>query len=186
MPIESTEMSFKLQDRTAIITGPCNSFNQAIAFKFTQLGANVALVDNNVDKIQRFANQLMDAREVNERFGRAAAIQADFATGKGVLDAITRSAEAFGGIDIFIDGSMATTVRRFRDPQTVEEIPKMIDLNLRSTLMMSHGVLRFLEGRKRGRIIYFDARSCARWLSAKQFDGSGSLGPIGLFANSCT
>jgi NAD(P)-dependent dehydrogenase (short-subunit alcohol dehydrogenase family) len=30
----------------------------------------------------------------------------------------------------------------------------MIDVNLRAPLLMTHGVLRFLEGRKRGRIIY--------------------------------
>lgn len=154
MPIENTEMSFKLQDRTAILTGPCTSFNQAIALKFTQLGANVAMIDSNVDKTQRFAAQLLDAREIHERNGRAVAIQADLSNHKGVLDAITRGAEAFGGVDIFIDGSMVNTVRRFREPQSLEELDMMISFNLRSTLLMTHGVLKFLESRKRGRIIY--------------------------------
>lgn len=154
MPIESTEMSFKLQDRTAILTGPCNSYNQAIAQKFTQLGANVAMIDSNINTTQRFAAQLMDAREVHERNGRAAAIQADLSKSNQVLDAITRGAESFGGVDIFIDGSIFNTVRRFREPSALEELDRMIDINLRSTIMMTHGVLKFLESRKRGRIIY--------------------------------
>jgi NAD(P)-dependent dehydrogenase (short-subunit alcohol dehydrogenase family) len=154
MRLDSTETSFKLQDRTAILTGPCNSFNQAIAYKFTQLGANVALIDSNIDKLQRFANQLTDAREVNERYGRATAIQSELSNPKKVIEAVTKAAEAFGGIDIFIDGFMTTAVKRFRDPLALEDLDKMIDQNLRATLLTTHGVLRFLESRKRGRIIY--------------------------------
>lgn len=154
MPIENTESSFKLQDRTAILTGPCNSVNQAIAMKFTQMGANVALVDRNIEKTQRFASQLMDAREVQERFGRAVAIQADLSKLHHVQDAIARAAESFGGVDIFIDGLMTTELHAFKDPNALEELERVIDVNLRSPLMATQAVLRFLEGRKRGRVIY--------------------------------
>jgi NAD(P)-dependent dehydrogenase (short-subunit alcohol dehydrogenase family) len=154
MPIENTEASFKLQDRTAVITGPCNTVNQSIAFKFTQLGANVALVDKNIDQMQRFAGQLMDAREINERYGRAFAIQADLTKLATVQDGISRAAEAFGGIDIFIDGLMTNEVKPFRDAQGVDELDRMIDVNIRSPMLVTHSILRFLEGRKRGRIIY--------------------------------
>jgi len=151
---ESAESSFKLQDRTAVITGPCNTTNQAIAMKLTQMGANIALVDRNIDKMKRFADQLMDAREAQERYGRAVAFQADLSKLHHVQDAITRAAESFGGIDIFIDGLMTTEVRAFKDPSALDEIDRMIDVNLRSPLMATQAVLRFLEGRKRGRIIY--------------------------------
>jgi 2-hydroxycyclohexanecarboxyl-CoA dehydrogenase len=154
MPIESTESSFKLQDRTALITGPCNGFNQAIAVKLTQLGTNVALVDRNIEKSQRFATQLSDAREINERYGRAVAVQADLSKPHHVQDAISRSAEAFGGIDIYIDGLMTTDVKLFKEPNALDDLDRMIDVNLRAPLLMTHGILRFLEGRKRGRIIY--------------------------------
>ncbi len=154
MPIESTEASFKLQDRTAVLSGPCNTINQSIAMKLTQLGANVALIDRNVDKIQRFAGQIMDSREINERYGRATAIQADLSKPHHVQDAISRAAEAFGGIDIFIDGLITTEVMPFREAKVIDEFERVIDVNLRSPLLMTHAVLRFLEGRKRGRIIY--------------------------------
>lgn len=154
MPIENTESSFKLQDRTAVVTGPCNTTNQAIAMKLTQMGANVALIDRNVEKMQRFATQLMDMREVQERYGRAVAIQADLSKLHHVQDAITRAAESFGGIDIYIDALTITEVKPFRDPGALDELDRMIDVNLRSPLMTTHAVLKFLEGRKRGRIIY--------------------------------
>jgi 3-oxoacyl-[acyl-carrier protein] reductase len=154
MAIESVETSFKLQDRTAILTGPCNTYNQAIAIKLTQLGTNVAFVDKNIDRAQRFAQQLMDTREINERFGRAFAIAADPAAPNGVKDGVTRAAEAFGGVDFYIDGSMITEGRRFREQQSLESLNSFIDMNLRAPLLFTHAVLKFLEGRKRGRVIY--------------------------------
>jgi 2-hydroxycyclohexanecarboxyl-CoA dehydrogenase len=151
---EQIDASFKLSERTALLTGPCTTINQAVATKLTSLGCNIALVDRNIEKSQRFAEQLMNTREINERFGRAVAIQADLSKSHHVQDAASRAAESFGGLDIFIDGLLTTDVREFRDPQALDDIDRLIDVNLRAPLMMTHAVLKFLEGRKRGRIIY--------------------------------
>lgn len=151
---EAMDASFKLSERTALLTGPCSTINQSIATKLTSLGCNVALIDRNIDRSQRFAEQLMNAREINERFGRAVAIQADLSKSHHVQDAASKAAESFGGLDIFIDGLLTSDVREFRDPQALDDIDRMIDVNLRAPLMMTHAVLKFLEGRKRGRIIY--------------------------------
>ena len=43
--MEGSESSFKLQDRTAILTGPCTTYNQAIAQRLTQLGTYVVMID---------------------------------------------------------------------------------------------------------------------------------------------
>lgn len=154
MPIESTDASFKLQDRTAIITGSCNSITQSIALKFTQLGANVVLMDRNIDHMQRFANQLMDQREVYERYGRAIAIQADFSSKEKTQDSISRAAESFGGIDIYIDGLVTSETVKFQEPQALDNLDSVIETNLRAPVMITHGVLKFLASRKRGRVIY--------------------------------
>ena len=152
--MEFSEGSFKLQDRTAVLTGPVTTFNQSIAHKLTQLGANVAILDRNIEKAQRFSDQLMDAREINERFGRAVAIQADLSKQHHVQDAITRAAEAFGGIDIFIDGLMSTDAQPYKSATSLDDLDRQIDVNLRAPLLLTHAVLRFLESRKRGRLIY--------------------------------
>jgi NAD(P)-dependent dehydrogenase (short-subunit alcohol dehydrogenase family) len=151
---DQIDASFKLSERTALITGPCSTINQAVATKLTSLGCNVALVDRNIEKSQRFAEQLMNTREINERFGRAVAIQADLSKSHHVQDAASRAAESFGGLDIFVDGLMTTDVREYRDPTALDDFDRLIDVNLRAPLMMTHAILKFLEGRKRGRIIY--------------------------------
>lgn len=146
--------SFRLRDRTALLTGPCGATNQAIASKLTQLGCDVALVHHDVERARRFAEQLMNAREVQERFGRAIAIQASVGNPAQAQDAITRAAEAFGGIDVYVDGGFATHPMPFRDPGSLEALEESLDFNLRAPLLMTHGLMRFLEGRKRGRVIY--------------------------------
>jgi 3-oxoacyl-[acyl-carrier protein] reductase len=148
------DASFKLSERTALLTGPCTTVNQAIASKLTSLGCNIALIDRNIERASRFAEQLMNTREVNERFGRAVAIQADLSKPHHVQDAASRAAEAYGGLDIFIDGLLTTDVRDFRDAESLEDLDRLMDVNLRSPLMMTHAALKFLEGRKRGRIVY--------------------------------
>lgn len=154
MAFELPESNFKLQDRTALLTGPCDSLHQAIAMKFTQLGANVSWVSPNIDKTQRFVQQLIDAREVNDRFGRAHAIASDLSTTEEIQSSITKAAEAFGGIDIFVDGMLTTDVKPFRDPEALVNIDDLINANLKAPLLLTHGVLKFLEARKRGRVIY--------------------------------
>ena len=154
MASDNGESSFRLQDRTAILTGSSNSIVQAIAFKLTQMGVNLVMIDRNTDKLARFAAQLMDAREVHERYGRAIAVQADLTKANQAQDAISKAAESFGGLDLYIDAMMTTEVKPFKDPAALADFDQMIETNLRAAILTTHAAIRFLEGRKRGRVIY--------------------------------
>jgi 3-oxoacyl-[acyl-carrier protein] reductase len=154
MPIESTEQSFKLQDRTALIFGPCNSTTQSIALKMTQMGANVVLMDHTIEKMKRFAEQLMDAREINERYGRAHSVPADLSSQQRIQDTVSRAAECFGGIDIYIDAMMPAEFKKFEDLSIPTDIDNTLNDTLKAPILLTHGVMRFLKGRKRGRILY--------------------------------
>jgi len=148
------DSGFKLNDRNALLSGPVSSVNQSIARKLTELGCNVALLDRNVEKASRFADQLNSAREINEKFGRAVAIQADLSKAHHVSASISKAAEAFGGLDIYIDGLMTTEVLPFSEPRILDELERLIDVNLKAAVMTSHSVLKYLEGRRRGRMIF--------------------------------
>ena len=150
--MESTE--FKLQERNALLTGPCTSFMQSIATTLTQLGCSVVMADSTTDTHQRVADRLMDLREVHDKYGRATAVRGDFTSLKGVRDMISQAAQAFGGIDIYIDGLIAFDQHGFRDDGAMDDIDRLMTLNLRAPLMITQNVLKFLEGRKRGRVIY--------------------------------
>ncbi len=152
--MELVENSFRLQDRTAIITGDCESVNQAIGRKLTQLGTDVAYVHSNIDRALKYCEQLMNNHEVNDKYGKAIAIKADLGKSANYQDSISKVAESFGGVDILIDNTSAHRFENFKDANIQECLDAMIDLNLKAPLFYTHAALRFLESRKRGRVVY--------------------------------
>lgn len=152
--MELVENSFRLQDRTAIITGEADSINQALGRKLTQLGTDVAFVHTNTDRAQKFCEQLMNNYEINDKFGKAIAIKVDLAKPANFQDAISRVAESFGGIDILIDNMTQHPLQNFKDANSLEGLDQILQVNLKAPLFFTHAALKFLESRKRGRVIY--------------------------------
>ncbi len=152
--MELVENSFRLQDRTAIITGECESINQAIGRKLTQLGTDVAFLNTNIDRAQKYCEQLMNNHEVNDKYGKAVAIKTDFSKISNYQDAISKVAESFGGVDILIDNSSANKIENFKDIKLHESLETLIEVNLRAPIFFTQSAFKFLESRKRGRVIY--------------------------------
>lgn len=143
---------FRLQEKTALLVGPAGRTVQALAQTLTQLGCDVVLGTDKPETLTRFAAQLSEACEVNEKFGRAAVARADVKNKKDAQDLVSKAAEFFGGMDILIDANLHVSARTFSEG--IDELDSICDLNLRSTLLTTHAVLPFLKGRKKGRIFY--------------------------------
>ncbi len=152
--MELVENSFRLQDRTAIIIGESESINQAIGRKLTQLGTDVAFLNTNIERAQKYCEQLMNNHEVNDKYGKAIAIKTDLSKIANYQDSISRVAESFGGVDILIDNSSANKIESFKDAKLHESLEGLIEVNLRAPLFFTHAAFRFLESRKRGRVIF--------------------------------
>lgn len=148
------ESPIKLNDRTVLLTGSTTIIGYGIANSLSELGANIAIVDKNLEKAQRIADQLNDAREVHSFRGRAVAIPADLSKPHHTKEAVGRVAEAFGGIDIYVDGLTLARNLTFETEGFFEELDRFVDVNLKSPLHVTQEVLKFMKGRKRGRIIY--------------------------------
>src|SRR5258708_23340917 len=132
--MELVENSFKLQDRTAIVVGECDSVNQAIGRKLTQLGTDVAFIHTNIDRAQKLCDQLMNNYEVNDRFGKAFAIKAELGKESQYQDVISRVAERFGGVDILIDNMTSMLVTPFKELKSLDALDKLIENNLKAPL----------------------------------------------------
>jgi 3-oxoacyl-[acyl-carrier protein] reductase len=152
--MDLVENSFRLQDRTAIITGEVDSINQALGRKLTQLGTDVAFIHTTTDRAQKFCEQLMNNYEVNDKFGKAIAIKIDLAKPANFQDSISKVAESFGGIDILIDNMSHNNLQSFKDANSLDGLDQFLNINLKAPLFFTHAALKFLESRKRGRVIY--------------------------------
>lgn len=166
-----------LRDRTCVLVGPLTSIFQHLAMGLTQMGADVAFIDKDTKVAQRFANQIMDSREVNEKFGRAAALQFDVTVPEQARDAISRAAETFGAVDIVIDGLQLNAASPFKIDQPLSEISQLIDQTVKPSLYVTQAAVNFLKGRKRGRIIYL---AHAASLNGKPEDSLGAATRGGL------
>ena len=145
----------KLKEKTILVTGPLTRWAQALAHKTTQLGGDVVFVDKNVDMANRFANQLMEAREINDKFGRAAAVASDLSSDKSIKDAVSRAAEFFGGLDILVDGLVVPgKPKGFLETTDMQALTNQMNESLVKTLSVTQAMLPFLTSRKKGRVVY--------------------------------
>jgi hypothetical protein len=155
-----SDVGFKLVDKTVVLAGPFGLLIQNLTTLLTSCGADVAVVTDDAKSAQRVCQNIMDMREVSEKFGRATAIESKFGDEKSAAQSLSRSAEAFGGADIYIDthlfglrfpfyGDAASAAAMARG--TIEASFLSAFETLRS---MTQAASAFVKSRSRGRILY--------------------------------
>lgn len=134
------ESPLRLNDKTVILYGPGHSLTQATGAFLAEQGADVAFVGPEAGSMRKFAENLMDNRQIHPSYGRSASFEVKMSSEKEDLDAISKVAETFGGLEIIID----THLDHFSD-----------NAHSQCRKRVAQSALKFLEGRQRGRIIFF-------------------------------
>ena len=88
-----------LEGRTALITGGGSGINLGIATAFARYGARVALVGRTQEKLDAAAASISPGHVAAKGFS------ADVRDVEALQSAIDRTVEAFGGIDILVNGA---------------------------------------------------------------------------------
>jgi 3-oxoacyl-[acyl-carrier protein] reductase len=86
----------KLNQKIALITGAGSGFGAAMAKRFAEEGARVAVVDLRLDAAQRVAAEIGEA---------AIAIEADVSQAEAVRAAVAKTVEMFGTPDIVVNNA---------------------------------------------------------------------------------
>lgn len=172
-------MDLNLRERTVVLLGPTGSTMQNLVMALTQHGADVALVDADAAKMQRFCTSVSDQREVNPKFGRAAAFPVDFSNAASLKDALGKAAQTFGSIDVFVDALSEVKPSPFQVGSENVDLEKIIHQNLTISLKATEYVSGFLKGRKRGRIVYLLQDSMNRGVVV---DAAATAARTGLIA----
>jgi 3-oxoacyl-[acyl-carrier protein] reductase len=135
----------KLSGKTALVTGASRGIGAAIAKRLAADGATVAIT---YTKGADAAAQVV--REIESAGGKAIAIQADAADAKAVTTAVEQTASTFGRLDILVNNAGTAIPKPFEE-STLEEMDRVIDINLRGVFIATQAALRHL--RDGGRII---------------------------------
>lgn len=145
-----------LNDKTVVMAGPFGLLMQNLVTRITEHGSDVALLTDDVKSAQRVCQNIMDMREVSEKFGRATAIDAQVDSEKGIENAFSRSAELFGSTDIYIDTHLFNLNIPFLDDSklSADEIQSEFTKKFEQAEIMTKVASTFLKARSRGRILY--------------------------------
>jgi 3-oxoacyl-[acyl-carrier protein] reductase len=134
-----------LSGKTALVTGASRGIGAAIAKRLAADGANVAITyTKGADAAAAVVRDI-------ERLGRKAiAIQADATDAKAVTAAVEKTVAALGGLDVLVNNAGTAIPKPFEE-QSLEDMDRMIGINLRGVFIATQAALKHLANG--GRII---------------------------------
>jgi 3-oxoacyl-[acyl-carrier protein] reductase len=135
----------KLAKKVALVTGGSRGIGAAIAKRLAADGANVALT---YAKDASAASAVVKAIELGG--GKAIAIQADAVDVEAVKGAVEKAVATFGRLDVLVNNA-GTAIPKSFEETTLEEIDRVIDINIRGVFVATQTALKHM--RDGGRII---------------------------------
>jgi 3-oxoacyl-[acyl-carrier protein] reductase len=166
-------MSGKLEGKIALITGGSRGIGAAIAKRLAADGANVAITySKDVDAAAAVVKEI-------ERAGRKAiAIQADATDASAVEAAVEKTVATFGGLDVLVNNAGTAIPKRFEET-TLEELDRLIDINVRGTFVATQAALKHMQSG--GRIIMIGSSVGERVLVPGLVPYSATKGAVKMF-----
>src|SRR2546428_1902587 len=129
----------KLTEKVALVTGGSRGIGAAIRKRLAADGANVAIT---YTKGADAAASVV--KEIGCAGGRAIAIQADAADADASKAAVEKTVAAFGRLDVLVNNAGTAIPKRFEET-TLEELDRLIDVNVRGTLAATHAALKHMK-----------------------------------------
>src|SRR6267142_3927511 len=167
-------MSKKLEGKTALITGGSRGIGAAIAKRLAADGANVAIT------YSKGAEAAASVVKEIERAGRKAiAIQADAADACAVEAAVEKTVATFGRLDVLVNNA-GTAIPKTFEETSLEEMDRVIDINLRGTLAATQAALKHMKSG--GRIIMIGSSVGERLLVPGLVPYAATKGAVKMFS----
>jgi len=164
----------KLAGKVAVVTGGSRGIGAAIARRLATDGASVAIT---------YSKGADAARSVVEAIagsgGRAIAIQAEAADPDAVKAAVEKTVATFGRLDILVNNAGTAIPKKFEEA-TIEELDRVIDINVRGTFVATQAALKHM--RDGGRIIMIGSCVGERMMTPGLAAYAATKGAVKMFA----
>lgn len=134
----------RLANRVGIVTGGAKGIGFAICKRFIEEGAKVVIVD---------IDQTACAEAIETLgFKNAMAISADVSSSTCVEEAVRRTIECFGKVEILVNNAGICPLRPFEEISELEW-DKVLSINLKGAFLFCKAVLPYMKRQNYGRII---------------------------------
>jgi len=162
-----------LEGKVALITGGSRGIGAAIAKRLAADGANVTITyTKGADAAESVVKEI-------ERAGRKAiAIQADAADADAVKAAVEKTVATFGRLDVLVNNAGTAVPKRFEET-TLEELDRLIDINIRGVFVATQAALKHMKSG--GRIISIGSAVGERALTPGLVPYSATKGAVKMF-----
>jgi NAD(P)-dependent dehydrogenase (short-subunit alcohol dehydrogenase family) len=134
---------FRLDGKTAIITGGGRGLGQYFAEALTDAGANVVLCSRKLAACEEVQ------REIEARGGKALALACDVTQQSDAKRVVEATQQHFGAIDILVNNSGATWGAP-AEQMPLDKFDHVIDVNVKGTFIMSQLVGNAMIARGQG------------------------------------
>lgn len=126
-----------------LITGATGGLGQALARAFAAKGANLILTGRRADTLSALAEEVG---------GRG--ISCDLSD-RGGVEALAQDATA-AGVDVFVSNAGLPGAAELTD-MTLEQVDRVLEVNLRSAVALTHALLPGMIERRRGHIVFMSS-----------------------------
>jgi 3-oxoacyl-[acyl-carrier protein] reductase len=167
-------MSNRLEGKVALVTGGSRGIGAAIAKRLAADGAAIAITyTKGADAAAAVVQTIKSSG------GEAIAVQADATTADQVKAAIDKTVVALGRLDIFVNNAGTAIPKKFEET-TLQELDRVIDLNLRGAFIATQGALKHMN--QGGRIILIGSCVGERMMTPGLVAYAATKGAIKMFA----
>lgn len=135
-----------LTGKTAIVTGGTRGIGLAVAKKYLENGAKVAIAGSRQETVEKALAELQEFE------GRVMGICPDLCSPEAVAEAFASVRERFGGVDILANNAGVSSRTSLYD-YTLEEFSKILDLNVKAVFVCSQAAARIMKAQGGGVII---------------------------------
>jgi 3-oxoacyl-[acyl-carrier protein] reductase len=135
-----------LNEKVAIVTGAGQGIGRAIALKLAANGANIVVVDVNLEKAKETAVHIKSSGR------KAIALKADIASTQEAGDMVEESVKEAGGVHILVNNAGIT-----RDSMLLrmkeDDWDAVLDVNLKGVFNCTKAVIKYMSKQRYGRIV---------------------------------
>lgn len=170
----------RLTGKTALVTGGSSGIGQAIAIRFAEEGANVAIGYRSSKEGAEETEAAVSAacREAGDSGCRGLVVQADVSDESQVQGMFAKVLEQFGRLDILVNNA-GMQLKRPSHELEAADFDKVIAVNLRGAFLCAREAIRHFRSRDGGGVIINDS-SVHQVIPKPEFLGySASKGGLG-------